>query len=52
MTATFYSHRPHPWHGLDPGPQPPSLVHAYIEITPFDAVKYEIDKETGYLRVD
>jgi inorganic pyrophosphatase len=28
------------------------VVHAYVEITPFDAVKYEIDKETGYLRVD
>jgi inorganic pyrophosphatase len=27
-------------------------VHAYIEITPFDLVKYELDKETGYLRVD
>jgi len=27
-------------------------VHAYIEITPFDLVKYEIDKVTGYLRVD
>jgi inorganic pyrophosphatase len=28
------------------------LVHAYIEITPFDLMKYEIDKTTGYLRVD
>jgi inorganic pyrophosphatase len=27
-------------------------VHAYIEITPFDLVKYEIDKVTGYMRVD
>ncbi len=48
----FYRWRPHPWHGLDVGKQPPSLVHAYIEITPFDSVKYEVDKETGYLRVD
>lgn len=48
----FYRWRPHPWHGLDTGPTPPSLVHAYIEITPFDLVKYEIDKATGYLRVD
>ena len=48
----FYRWRPHPWHGLDVGPKPPSVVHAYIEITPFDLVKYEIDKETGYLRVD
>ncbi len=50
--APFYRWRPHPWHGLTAGPKPPGLVHAYIEITPFDLVKYEIDKETGYLRVD
>jgi inorganic pyrophosphatase len=48
----FYRWRPHPWHGLEVGPNPPQLVHAYIEITPFDLVKYEIDKETGYLRAD
>lgn len=44
--------RPHPWHGLSPGPKPPEIVSAYIEITPFDFIKYEVDKETGYLRVD
>ena len=48
----FYRWRPHPWHGLDAGIEPPRLVHAYIEITPFDLVKYEIDKTTGYIRVD
>ena len=48
----FSAWRPHPWHGLDAGPQPPSLVHAYIEITPLDAVKYEVDKASGYLKVD
>jgi inorganic pyrophosphatase len=48
----FYRWRPHPWHGLTVGQHPPSFVHAYIEITPFDLVKYEIDKVTGYLRVD
>ncbi|PKL40338.1 MAG: inorganic pyrophosphatase [Candidatus Riflebacteria bacterium HGW-Riflebacteria-1] len=48
----FYKWRPHPWHGLEVGKEPPSLVQAYIEITPFDLVKYEIDKETGYMRVD
>lgn len=48
----FYRWRPHPWHGLSVGPNPPEVVQAYIEITPFDRVKYEIDKETGYLRVD
>ncbi len=44
--------RPHPWHGLDPGEDPPRVVCAYVEITPFDLVKYEVDKRTGYLRVD
>ena len=48
----FYRWRPHPWHGLAVGPDPPRLVHAYVEISPFDLVKYEVDKETGYLRVD
>lgn len=48
----FYRWRPHPWHGLEIGPKPPEVVHAYIEITPFDLVKYEVDKYTGYLRVD
>jgi inorganic pyrophosphatase len=28
------------------------VVQAYIEITPFDLVKYEVDKSTGYLVVD
>jgi inorganic pyrophosphatase len=49
---SFSRWRPHPWHGLEVGDDPPQLVHAYIEITPFDLVKYEIDKVTGYLRVD
>ncbi len=49
---TFYRWRPHPWHGLDAGEELPGTVNAYIEMTPFDAVKYEVDKTTGYLRVD
>jgi inorganic pyrophosphatase len=50
--TSFSRWRPHPWHGLSPGPTPPSLVHAFVEITPFDIVKYEVDKASGYLRVD
>ncbi len=49
---TFYRWRPHPWHGLEAGENLPSVVNAYIEMTPYDAVKYEVDKTTGYLRVD
>ncbi|HKO92284.1 MAG TPA: inorganic pyrophosphatase, partial [Polyangiaceae bacterium] len=48
----FYRWRPHPWHGLDAGPKSPHVVNSYIEITPFDTIKYEVDKATGYLRVD
>ena len=48
----FYRWRPHPWHGLEIGPNPPHVVHAFIEICPFDLVKYEVDKVTGYLKVD
>ncbi len=50
--APFYRWRPHPWHGLDPGPDPPHVVHAFIELTPFDLIKFEVDKVTGYLRAD
>jgi inorganic pyrophosphatase len=44
--------RPHPWHGLEIGPSPPELLTAFIEVTPFDLVKYEVDKQSGYLRID
>lgn len=42
----------HPWHGINPGDEVPSIVTAFIEIVPSDTVKYEIDKETGYLKID
>ncbi len=44
--------RLHPWHGLETGPDAPSVVTAYIEITPFDVIKYELDKSSGLLKVD
>jgi inorganic pyrophosphatase len=50
--AQFSPWRPHPWHGLPVGVEPPRRVNAYIEITPYDLVKYEIDKDSGYLRLD
>ena len=48
----FSTWRPHPWHGLPPGPDPPSIVTVFVEITPFDLVKYEVDKSSGYMKVD
>lgn len=52
MSQEHSNWRPHPWHGLSFGDEAPSVVNAYVEITPFDLVKYEVDKATGYLRVD
>jgi len=49
---TYLRSRPHPWHGLSPGPQAPSLLDVFIEITHFDLIKYELDKTSGFLRVD
>lgn len=51
-TNSFFRWRPHPWHGLEVGREPPGLVNAYIEITPHDLMKYEVDKITGYTRID
>lgn len=42
----------HPWHGVAAGEEAPRLVNAYIEIVPTDAVKYELDKVSGHLRID
>jgi len=44
--------KPHPWHGISPGDNAPRLVNCFIEVVPSDTVKYEIDKITGYLKVD
>lgn len=52
MPPAFSQFRPHPWHGVDVGPRPPELVNCYIEITGFSTIKYEVDKVTGYLKVD
>ncbi|MEX2177364.1 MAG: inorganic pyrophosphatase [Gemmatimonadaceae bacterium] len=50
--SEFSQWRPHPWHGLSIGKAPPLHVNSYIELTPFDVIKYEVDKASGYLRVD
>lgn len=42
----------HPWHGISYGADAPTIVNAFIEMTPSDSVKYEIDKATGFLKVD
>ena len=45
-------YKPHPWHGISIGKHMPDRVRAFIEIVPTDTVKYELDKTTGYLKVD
>lgn len=42
----------HPWHGLTPGSHAPRIVNAIIEIPQGSRAKYEIDKESGLLRLD
>lgn len=44
--------KPHPWHGVSLGPDAPRVVTTFVEIVPTDTVKYEIDKPSGYLKVD
>lgn len=45
-------YRAHPWHGVPIGDRAPDVVTAYIEMSPTDTVKYELDKGTGLLKVD
>ena len=42
----------HSWHEVSPGDDVPSVVNAIIEIPKGSKAKYEIDKESGLLRLD
>ena len=42
----------HPWHGIPIGADAPAAVTAFIEVIPSDTVKYEVDKQSGYLKID
>jgi inorganic pyrophosphatase len=42
----------HPWHGVPVGKLAPRIVNAIIEIPQGSRAKYEIDKESGLLRLD
>lgn len=42
----------HPWHGASYGDEAPAVVKALIEISQGSRTKYEIDKETGLLKLD
>lgn len=42
----------HPWHEVSPGDDVPSSVNAIIEIPKGSKAKYEIDKESGLIKLD
>jgi inorganic pyrophosphatase len=50
MSRTVLSH---PWHGIPAlAGDKTDVFNAYIEIVPTDVVKYELDKQSGHLRLD
>ena len=42
----------HPWHEVPIGRNPPSIVNAIIEIPKGSRAKYEIDKDSGLIKLD
>ena len=42
----------HPWHGAETGNKAPAFVNALIEIPQGSRCKYEIDKQSGLLKLD
>lgn len=42
----------HPWHGVNIGEDAPETVTAFIEVVPTDTLKLELDKTTGFLKLD
>jgi len=51
---TYNRWRRHPWHGLYARNEGAAedVVQVYVEMTPSDVVKYELDKNSGFLMVD
>lgn len=41
-----------PWHSVSPGDQTPDYVNAIIEIPKGSKAKYELDKDSGLLKLD
>ncbi|GIV35985.1 MAG: inorganic pyrophosphatase [Cyclobacteriaceae bacterium] len=42
----------HPWHELSTGKNPPGQLNAVIEIPRGSRAKYEVDKESGLIKLD
>jgi inorganic pyrophosphatase len=45
-------HVQHPWHELSPGENIPEEVTAFIEVPKSSILKYELDKESGHIKLD
>lgn len=45
-------YKAHPWHGIPVGEDAPDIITTFIEIVPSDTIKYEIDKDSGFLKID
>jgi len=45
-------YKSHPWHGIEVGEDAPEIVTVFVEMVTTDTVKYEIDKTSGYLKID
>ncbi|WP_075603441.1 inorganic pyrophosphatase [Saccharicrinis aurantiacus] len=45
-------YKSHPWHGVNIGDEAPGIVTSFIEVVSTDTIKYEVDKATGYLKID
>jgi inorganic pyrophosphatase len=43
---------PNPWHDVPPGADAPAILNAIVEIPQGSKAKYELDKDTGLLRLD
>ncbi len=45
-------YKSHPWHGVDIGKNAPDEFTCFVEMVSTDTVKYEVDKVSGYLKID
>ncbi len=45
-------YKSHPWHGIELGDEAPNRFTCFIEMVDSDTVKYEVDKPSGFLRID
>jgi inorganic pyrophosphatase len=45
-------YKSHPWHGVEIGSEAPRIITCFVEMVTTDTVKYEVDKVSGYLKID